>query len=163
MRKTSTVVFTEDDRDKGKVFLVTEMAARVAEAWALRFLLALQRGGVEVPEDLAHLGFVGVASAIGSKMIGGLAPSEVGPLLDELMRCVQVMPNPSNPSLTRPLVDAGIEGDDIEEVATRVKLKLEVVALHVGFSSRGELMTWISQRAMLASPTMPTSPGLSAL
>lgn len=161
MRKTSTVVFTDDNRDKSKVFVITEMAARVAETWALRFLLALQRGGVEVPEDLAHLGFVGVASAIGSKMIGGLAPGEVQPLLDELMKCVQVMPNPSNPSLVRPLVDAGIEGDDIEEVATRVKLKLEVVALHVGFSSRGELMTWISQRGALASPTMPTSPDSS--
>lgn len=161
MRKQSIVTFTGEDRDKGKVFVVTEMAARVAEKWALRFLLALQRGGIDVPPELAHLGFVGVASAIGSKMIGGLAPDEVEPLLEELMKCVQVMPNPGNPTLTRALVDSGIEGDDIEEVLTRVKLKLEVVALHVGFSSRDELMTWISQRAALVSPITPTSPGSS--
>lgn len=161
MRKQSIVTLNDDNRDKGKCFLVTEMAARVAEKWALRFMLALQRGGIEVPDELSHLGFVGIASAIGSKMIGGLAPDEVEPLLDELMKCVQFMPNPGNPTLTRPLVDAGIEGDDIEEVATRVKLKLEVVALHVGFSSRDELMTWISQRAVPVSPITPMSPGSS--
>lgn len=162
MRKTSIVTFSDQNRDAGKTFLITEMAARVAEKWALRFLLALQRGGIEVPDELSHLGFVGIASAIGSKMIGGLAPDEVEPLLDELMKCVQVMPNPSNPMLTRPLVDSGIEGDDIEEVATRVKLKLEVVALHVGFSSRDELMTWISTRAAPVSPITQTSQDSSA-
>lgn len=157
MRKQSIVTFNDEDRDKGKVFVVTEMAARAAEEWAFRFLIALQRGGIEVQPELSSLGFVGIATAIGAKMIGGVSPDEVKPLFDQLMKCVQVMPDPRNPTLTRPLVDAGIEGDDIEEVQTRVKLKLEVVALHVGFSSRGELITWISQRAAPVSPITQTS------
>lgn len=159
MRKQSTVTITDENRDKGKIFVVKEMPARVAEKWALRFLLALQRSGIDIPEDSRNLGFVGIMTAVGAKMIGGLSPDEVEPLLDKLMSCVEVMPSPANPLLTRPIVDQGIEGDDIEEVATRVKLKMEVVALHVGFSSRGELLTWISERGTLVSQTTQTSPG----
>ncbi|MEG4669546.1 hypothetical protein UXP85_25165, partial [Enterobacter cloacae] len=50
------------------------------------------------------------------------------PLLDELMKCVQAVPNPADQNIKRPLID-----DDTEEVMTRLKLRGEVFKLHVDF------------------------------
>ncbi len=50
-------------------------------------------------------------------------------LLDELMTCISFIPDPTRKERTRPLHET-----DIEEVATRVKLKAEVFTLHTGFS-----------------------------
>ena len=45
------------------------------------------------------------------------------------MRCVTIKPNPNDRGLKRELIP-----DDIEEVATIIRLRQEALDLHVGFS-----------------------------
>ncbi len=53
-----------------------------------------------------------------------------------MFECVQVLPDPKNSSFARELEPAGGDGDyDIEEVTTRMHLRLEVFKLHVDFST----------------------------
>ena len=49
-RKVSNYTVTKEGRDLGKTFVITEMPASRAEAWATRALLALMAGGVELPD-----------------------------------------------------------------------------------------------------------------
>lgn len=126
-RKTLQVTITDEGRDKGKVFLIREMAASQAERWAMRAFLAMSRHGVELPADAAQSGFAGLAS-YGLNMIGRLPFEEAEVLMDEMFACVSIIPNPSNPDISRALVE-----DDIEEVTTRIKLRVEVFKLHTDF------------------------------
>lgn len=138
-RKTATVLIEDAGRDQGKTFLIREMSAHRAERWATRALMALAKAGVQVPDDLAGAGLAGIA-AIGMQALGSLSFADAEPLLDEMMACVSVVPSPN---VVRPLIE-----DDIEEVLTRLKLRVEVFNLHTGFS-------------LAASPPTPT-PGLAA-
>jgi len=61
--------------------------------------------------------------------LGGIPWHDAKPLLDEMMRSVQMVPNPERYDTVRPLVE-----DDIEELATRLRLRDEWVNLHTGFS-----------------------------
>jgi hypothetical protein len=126
-RKTLQVTITDEGRDKGKVFLIQEMPASQAERWAVRAFLALSRHGVELPEGLAEAGMAGLAS-YGLSLVGRLPFDEAQVLMDEMFRCVSIVPSPANPAITRGLVE-----DDIEEVPTRLKLRLEVFKLHTDF------------------------------
>ena len=54
-RTTANYTVTEEGRDQGKVFVRTEMPASRAESWAMRALLALMAGGVEVPEGFDRM------------------------------------------------------------------------------------------------------------
>ena len=51
-----------------------------------------------------------------------------------MMTCVAFLPDPARPQVIRQLVET-----DIEEIATRLRLRDEVIALHVGFSIRERL------------------------
>jgi hypothetical protein len=128
MRRTMSYKVEDKGRDEGKLFLITEMAASHAENWAMRALLALMNGEVEVPEDVASLGMAKLAE-IGLKKLGSLSFEVAEPLLAELMTCIQIIPDPLKTHVVRPLIES-----DIEEVATRIKLKWEVLNLHVDFS-----------------------------
>ena len=125
----STVNYTVKDegRDSGKVFVLTEMPASKAESWAMRALLALMASGVEVPEGFDRMGMAAMAE-IGIRALSGLKWETAEPLLAEMWECVQVMPNPTKPHVVRRLIE-----EDIEEIATRVKLRAEVWKLHTGF------------------------------
>ncbi len=125
----STVNYTvkDDGRDFGKVFVLTEMPASRAEAWALRALLALMASGVEVPEGFDRMGMAAMAE-VGIRALSGLKWEVAEPLLLEMWECVQVMPDPSKTHVVRRLIE-----EDIEEIATRVKLRAEVWKLHTGF------------------------------
>jgi hypothetical protein len=127
-RRTATVTIDAEGRDKGKAFLLTEMSASQAERWAARAMLALARNGVEIPEGIASAGLAGVA-AIGIRALGGMAFDDAEPLLADMMACVQAIPDPARPNVSRYLIE-----DDIEEVATRLRLRMEVFTLHTGFS-----------------------------
>lgn len=140
-RKTATVTITTDGRDKGKVFLLTEMAASRAEKWAERALLLALQAGADVQNVRA--GMRGVA-IMGVQALLMLKFDDLDPLLDDLMKCVQFQPDPNNPAVVRPIVDNGTAGEDIEEVETRINLKMEVLSLHLGFSLAGELSKWKS-------------------
>lgn len=122
MRKTVTVTIDEAGRDKDKIFIVTEMSAWDAEDWAAQVIFAAMNAGVEIPDDVAHAGLSGLAS-IGIEALTKIPYQHAKPLLDAMMTCVQIQPSAG---VTRPLIE-----DDIEEVKTLLRLRKEVVALHI--------------------------------
>ena len=124
-RKTATVTISAEGRDKGKVFVLTELSAYEAEDWAGRALFALMNAGVEIPDNIAEAGLAGVA-AMGLKAIAKLPFDSAKPLLDKMMGCIQIQPSPT---VTRALIP-----DDIEEVATLLTLRKQVLGLHMDFS-----------------------------
>lgn len=123
------IYYTVEDkgRDQGKVFFIREMAASQAEWWAIRAGLAMAKNGVNLPDNFSDMGMAGMAK-VGLEMVAQISPDEARPLLDELMKCIQFVPDPTNHSIKRGLID-----DDTEEVVTRLKLRSEVFKLHVDF------------------------------
>jgi hypothetical protein len=126
-RKVLKYKVTDIGRDAGKVFVITEMPARKGHQWATRALFAVMNAGVEIPDNIASAGFAGIA-AIGLKALGKVPAYAAEPLLDELLACVEIMPDPGRPEVTRGLID-----DDMEEVKTIFMLQKEVLNLHVTF------------------------------
>lgn len=126
-RKTAMYSVTDEGRDNGKLFLITEMSATQAESWAMRVLFALMEGNIDLPENYAELGMAGLAE-IGLRGIGKLKWDVAEPLLEEMFGCVQMIPDPSKTHVVRPLIES-----DIEEVMTRLKLRMEVFGLHTDF------------------------------
>ena len=116
-----------DGRDKGKVFLLTEMSARQGEEWAMRVLLALMGSNAEIPEGFQFLGVAALAS-MGLKALTGLKWEVAQPLLEEMLAGIKLLPDPRKPFVTRELIE-----EDIEEITTRVKLRGEVWQLNMGF------------------------------
>jgi hypothetical protein len=132
MRKEATVTIVAEGRDKGKIFRLREMSSQQAEAWAGRLLLALANHGIDVPHNFFDLSMAGLA-VIGVYAITRVPWAEAKPLMDEMMGCIRIQPG-ADPRVVRDLIDRGDDGDDIEEVATRLKLREEVLSLHLGFS-----------------------------
>lgn len=132
MRHEKDITITADNRDKGKIFALKEMPTDQSERWAVKAILALTKSGVEVPEEIALNPSLAGIAYLGIKAFGGMEAPVVIQLLDEMFGCIQIRTNPQDPMFKRPL----IEGDagDIEEVATRLQLRMEVFSLHVGFS-----------------------------
>ncbi|MHC5174350.1 hypothetical protein [Serratia rhizosphaerae] len=128
-RKEKFITIEKEGRDQGKMFCIKEMPASQAEWWALRALMSMGRGGVEIPDSMRNMGMAAMAVE-GLKAISKIPPDEAKPLLDELMSCVQAVPNPAGKSIMRPLIES-----DIEEVLTRLTLRTEVFKLHVDFFS----------------------------
>lgn len=125
-RRTREVhIDSENSRDKGKTFVVTEMPAEQAEWWAFRVLqgIAAAEVDVDLSAPLAEL------AAVGMKGLAQIPPESAKPLLDEMMRCVKIKLPDGN---IRELLP-----NDIEEVATRVKLRIEVFNIHTDFFTGG--------------------------
>lgn len=145
-RKALTVKLTEapdDDRDRGKVFVLTEMDALAAWKWGIKALGAMVRHGAEIPDEITKMGIIGVL-ALGVFRIGYIPWPDLEPLLDELMTCVAFMPDPTRPDVTRKLFPG-----DIEEPTTYNRLAQEVFALHTGFFPGGDRSTYRRPRGPL--------------
>lgn len=127
MRKTEKITINAEGRDKGKVFIITEMSAVAAERWAIRAFFALANTGVDLPEDITETGMAGMAS-IGLQALGKIPFADAEPLLAEMMDCVEIVPDPSKPNVTRKPID-----EDFEEVRTLITLRKAVWDLHTGF------------------------------
>lgn len=143
MRKTRTVTITGEGRDRGKVFVLVEMPASRAEEWAMRALEAIAKNS-EVPAGLAEAGMLGIF-VLGLKPVLSAPFAMLKPLLDEMFeRCLLYAPDSSKletlrgnstislPDGRRPV--GPILEEDIEEVATRVWLRDQIVELHTDFS-----------------------------
>lgn len=125
-------------RDAGKSFVITEMSALAAEKWAFRAFLAVARSGKNAIKDALSFDFgaadwqsmatISEVAAIGMNIFGAMEYAEAEPLLADMFSCIKIMPDPTKPMVTRPLID-----DDIEDVSTRVYLRKEVFKLHVDF------------------------------
>jgi len=127
-RNTVDFTITDEGRDCGKVFRLTEMSAHQGEKWAMRALLALMGERVDIPKGFEKKGMSGLAE-VGLKMFASLKWETAEPLIDEMMQCVQFIPDPAKPQIVRKLFP-----EDVEEIATYIKLRSEVLNLHVGFS-----------------------------
>ena len=130
-RKTSTLTIDANNRDQGKTFLITEMSADQAERWALRAGFVLMNTGVDLPEldggiSMADLSQMGLQTLIGA--FSKVSYDQAEPLLNEMLSCVQIIPDPNKKDVSRALIDS-----DIEEVSTRLKLRKAVWDLHVDF------------------------------
>jgi hypothetical protein len=141
-RKSVTVNIPEDpeNRDGGKRFIITELPASQGEKWGARALNALLASGIEIPDTLAKQGLRGVAAAGIDSLSGftGIPWHLAEPLLDEMMKCVQIDPDPINrPGVNiRPLIES-----DIEEIKTRLTLRNAWLELHIGFSFAAKTQT----------------------
>lgn len=153
-RKTAQWTVTDEGRDKGKVFLLTEMSAARAEAWATRALLALMGADASIPENDAELGAAGLAE-LGLRSISRLKWEVAEPLLEEMLTCVQIIPNPAKPQVVRALVE-----NDIEEIMTRVKLRIEVWKLHMDFLE-ADMLSTLAGASQPASSTAQPATGTS--
>lgn len=120
-------MISAEGRDKGKTFHLREMPASQGERFALKVFHALAKSGFDVPEDLAQSGMAGIAR-LGMGVVSALQFGDLVALMEEMLGCVQFVPDPSRPNVMRPLIE-----DDIEEVATRLKLRKELLALHIDF------------------------------
>lgn len=118
-----------DNRDRGKTYVITEMPATQAEAWAIRALLALARNGTEVPAEALQAGFAGLIPYL-TNLVGAVRWEDAQPLLAEMLTCVQYQAtiDAQGTKFTRKLVDG-----DIEETETLMLLRKEVIKLHKGF------------------------------
>ncbi len=114
----------EKGRDAGRRFLITEMPVARADAWAMKALLAMAGSGLNVPEPQA--GMMGMVGAT-LDALGKIRPEDAMPLLNELLDCVQVIPDGGQP---RPL---NLDFNDVEDFTTLWRLRKEVFALHVDF------------------------------
>lgn len=154
-RKTSEFTVGTEGRDKGKKFLLTEMGVADAEAWGYQALSVMLKSGMDVPAD-AMLGGMAVAATYGVKAFLAGPYAEVGPLLERLLACVQII----EPAVTRPLFH-----DDVEEIETRVRLRDEVIRLHVNFSPIDRLLEMatiiMAQKLASLGGSSQTSPDLS--
>lgn len=123
-RRVLEVVINDDNRDRGKTFVITEMAATQGEKWAIRVVMALMQSGLDVPDDYKSMGMSALAS-IGIRALSNLRFDVAEPLLDEMLACVKIKPSPD---VVRDLIE-----QDIEEIGTRLKLRVEVGKLHLDF------------------------------
>jgi hypothetical protein len=136
------------NRDFGKLFLLTEWPAARAEEWGIRMTLALNKSSGALPMDLVGIGMEGIAIiGINTFLRGSMDADHLIPLLNELLECVRIILDPKNMEVSQPITSP----DDIEEVATRLWLRSEVLKLHTGFSPADVLSALISS-IMTKSP-----------
>ena len=124
-RKTKIVTIEAENRDKGKQFLITEMGAEPGEMWAFRALSAMAQGGLEIDETTKNMGMAGVFS-LGLEALLRAPWNLLEPLLVEMFTCIKYHAR----AIDRDLIES-----DIEEISTRMMLRMEVFKLHVDFSS----------------------------
>lgn len=129
--KTKTVTI-EKGRDKGKKFEITEMPVAKIDNWAMRVLLALAGADVEVAE--ANEGMMGLAK-VAFAALGKIPPAVAIPLMDELLECVQFIPDGGSP---RPL---DLELGDVQDFTSIWILRKEVFNLHIDFLQQEEYPT----------------------
>lgn len=155
MRKSKIVTIPFENRDKGKQFLITEMGAFQAEAWATRAFLALANSGVDLEGAHEDMGMAGLAY-LGLRALTRVRYEDAKPLLDEMLTCIKIVPDPSNPSFVRDIVEGA---DDVEDTATVLFLRAEVFELHTNFSIRDAISRSLAARDLSkTSGNSETSP-----
>lgn len=147
-----------ENRDAGKTFLITEMSPVRSEKWCQRALLAASASGIDIPPEVIRMG-VGACLAAGLKALLTMSFADAEPLLDEMVQCVQFVPDRKAPDVVRSL-----DEEDVEEVLTLLLLRQEVVELHTGFSIAAflsKLGTAATGNQTQDTGDTPTSPRLS--
>lgn len=150
--KSIEYTITDPGEDRGKVFVITRMSAFDADRWGRHVLHAAIRADLAVRDDAPDAGIAGLAG-MGVALFGAIDPAAADGLLERLMRCVTVRPDPSRPGVTRAL-----HATDIAEIETVGTLQAEAFDLHVGFF-RGAARLFSPRAATTAAPA--AMPGAS--
>lgn len=156
-RQTVRVLIDADGRDKGGVFVLTEMPATEATDLCLRALQMIARGGVDIPAHIFQMGPAGVVTMGAGAILAGLGKTpwyEVKPLLDALLPCVTSW-QPAE--AVAPLQGWAVIKGQIEEPQTLLRLYEEVISLHLGFSLRERLSYYRDQVQMMVAGSSPTT------
>lgn len=162
MRQTKTITVpgrrsdVPGERDNGKVFIVTEMSAYDAEAWSNRAFLAIAHAGINLPDGMRDGGMPGIVGI--AQMLGHVQFPELKPLLDELLGCVLIQPDPKV-AFTRPLVVGQGASDDIDDPFTYQMLREEVAALHVNFTLAASILILIAKVSNLPAVSLASLGG----
>lgn len=147
-----TIDATDNNRDGGKTFVITEVSAVQAEEWGLRAMMALGTSGLVVPKELASAGLIG-AAIIGYQAFMGAKWEAVSPLWQEMLpQCVQYEPSPGVRMPWNAIL--------VEEVSTLLKLRQNILELHTGFTlaELAQRLAASSSALRLSSQNTSTSP-----
>lgn len=162
-RRTRTISIPADakeNRDAGKVFIVTEVDAVTAEEWGLRAIMAIGTGGIVVPPELANAGLFGVV-LVGYQALMGAREDAVLPLWREMLpACVKLRHAQTKDHAT----EEPFHRFMVEEVSTLLALRQAVMEIHTGFTL-AELTSRFAtvssalqqQQDSLITPTSPPS------
>lgn len=154
-RRTETITIEDEGRDKGKVFVITEMSAMAGERWAGRITELVLASGVEVPEDISKESITedaaGLAQlvAIGVPLLKAMHDPEIDKATWE---CVKYQHNPQHPPQALMQDDAC----QIEEISTVTHLRMAVFSMHTGFFSLEKLSTTASRSPRIPTGSLPT-------
>jgi hypothetical protein len=161
MRHTKTITIPGKssnnlgERDNGKTYHITEMSAEQAEMWAFNALTLVGQAGVQLPDGIIKYGMAGMA-IVGLDALMKVDFAKARPLLEEMMACVQFVPDPKRP-MPRKLDEAN--GMDVEEIRTRLILRDAVFELHTGFSAADTIRAILESAQKMMSPlNTETSP-----
>lgn len=151
-RRTQTITIEEEGRDKGKIFILTEMPAAQADEWVTRAMNLL---GESAPLNGELAGGAGSAD-LATLSLRGLAQLRAlqDPSLYAWRDCVKWQPQDSK------LMPQAIHWDSaacqIEEIRTITRLRMAVLELHTGFFSPENDMTSESRSPTIATGSSPT-------
>jgi hypothetical protein len=112
-------------------------------------LTLLAAGNVEVTPGFLQRGVEGCAAWIAVHGIGGIDWTVCKPLMDEMMDCVVIQPDPTR-NLTRPLIE-----DDVEEITTLLAIREAWFDTHLGFSLRERYFASTTEPSAETSPNGP--------
>jgi len=126
-RKVIEYVVSDDNRDKGKTFVVTEMPASKGEMWAIRVMLAIS--GLDIGNDsgdkIINSGMSGL-SGVDVRTLGRIDIDILTPILEEMFQHIEIQI--PDGSMCRRLIE-----NDIEEITTRLQLRKVFWELHLDF------------------------------
>jgi hypothetical protein len=162
-RKTEIVRVPKEwgKRDADKHFLITEWDADHVESWGIKLALACARSRSDLPQNITGIGWEGVALlGINVFLRGDVDAAEITPIFNELLECVKMVRDPQAYDKNKggPVVTDIVSPDDIEEVATRLWLRSEVLRVTLGFSPADVLShLWTSVWKKTAEETSPNT------
>lgn len=135
--KTKTVTI-EKGRDKGKTFLITEMAAIPADIWAHKLVEQAANSGVDLKnvnvleiDTKSMQGMIEIGSAVLTVL--GKIPAEISREMkfEMLNECVQIVPSSGEPR-------ACLWDQEIADWQNFSILAAHAIGLHVDFLTQGE-------------------------
>lgn len=131
-RKTKEIII-DNGRDKGNTYVITEKSALEAEKFFVKLLLSVGKNTnlSEVMADQGSLTALTNKEAL-TELLFSLDYDVAEELMDEMMTCVQFKYVIKGAPDTRPLIK-----EDIQDVSTLMRLREEVINLHINFTDAG--------------------------
>lgn len=130
-------VVTDDNRDTGKIFILTEMPGEQGELWAIQAAYLIERAGMDVkPEEKDGMAGLAALERRHGHSIAFLRAIQ-DPSLVSMWDYVEYDPGGGLP----PQKLFKGEACQIEEVQTRLQIRMAFLRMHLGFFSRAKAPT----------------------